>query len=162
MKIVMKRFFFVFDMDKVIDSITAACCQCSALKKVPHFATEQTTFDPPETNDSPFAADVIKQEKQFIFIMRECFSSYTIALIILDHKAEILRLAIIQSCIELRPLGGPFAVLRTDLSPGFHALLMIPFFSPTRSQLSSDASRMPKKTSRKTCCPRSPGTYTEN
>lgn len=70
MKIVMKRFFFVFDIDKAIDSITAACCQCSALKKVQHFATQQTTFDPPETYGSTFAADVIKQEKKFIFIMR--------------------------------------------------------------------------------------------
>lgn len=48
-RIVMKQFLFAFDMDKTIDSITAACLQCSALKKVLHFATQQTTSKPPET-----------------------------------------------------------------------------------------------------------------
>lgn len=88
MKIVMKRFFFALDMDKAIDSITAACSQCLALKKVSHFATEQTTSDPPETIGSTFATDVMKREKQLIFIMRECFFFYTTALIIQDEKAE--------------------------------------------------------------------------
>lgn len=78
--------------------------------------------------------------------MRECFSSYTIVLIIDDEKAETLRLAIIQSCIELRPLDGPFAVFRNDLAPGFKALLMIKILSLTGSQLSSDTLRMPAKT----------------
>lgn len=64
----------------------------------------------------------MKRETQLIFIMRECCSSYTTALIIEDEKAETLRLAIIQFCIELRPRDGPFAVVRTDPSPGFQAL----------------------------------------
>lgn len=62
-KIVMKRFFFALDMDKAIASITAACSQSSTLKNVPHFATEQTTSDPPETIGSTFAAEVMKREK---------------------------------------------------------------------------------------------------
>lgn len=103
-------------------SITAACSQWSALKEVPHIATEQTTSDLHETISSTFAAVVIKQEKQLIFIMRECFSSHTTALIIDGQKAETLRLAIIQSCIELIPLDSPFAVVRTDPAPGFQAL----------------------------------------
>lgn len=78
--------------------------------------------------------------------MRECLSSYTIVLIIDDEKAETPRLAIIQSCLKLRPLDGPFAVLRTDLAPGFNALVMIKILSPTGSQLSSDTLRMPTKT----------------
>lgn len=44
MRIVMKGFVFALDMDKAIDSITAACSQCSALKKVLHFATQQIKF----------------------------------------------------------------------------------------------------------------------
>lgn len=50
MNIVMNQFFFALDIDKAIDSITAACSQSSALKNVQHFATEQTTSDPPETS----------------------------------------------------------------------------------------------------------------
>lgn len=47
--------------------------------------------------------------------MRESLSSYTTVLIIDEEKAETPRLAIIHSCLELRPLDGPFAVHRTDL-----------------------------------------------
>lgn len=78
--------------------------------------------------------------------MRESLSSYTTVLIIDEEKAETPRLAIIHSCLELRPLDGPFAVHRTDLAPGFKALLMIKILSPTGSQLSSDTLRMPTKT----------------
>lgn len=77
MKIVMKRFFFALDMDKAIDSITEACSQCSALKQVPYFATEQTTSSPHETIGSTFAADVIKREKQLILLCGNAFS-YTL------------------------------------------------------------------------------------
>ena len=119
----MKRFFYATDMDKAIDSITSACSQCSALQKIPQFVIEQSTSDPPETVGSTFAADVMKREKQLIFIMRECASSYTTAHIIEDERAETLRTAVIQSCIELRPLNGPFVVVRTDPAPGFQALV---------------------------------------
>ena len=49
MKTIMKRVFYALDMDKVIDSITSACSQCSALQKVPQFVIEKSTSDPPET-----------------------------------------------------------------------------------------------------------------
>lgn len=62
-----------------------------------------------------------KGEKQLIFVMRECVSSYTSAHIVEDEKTSTLMNVIIQSCIELRPLGGPFAV-RTDPASGFEAL----------------------------------------
>ena len=65
----------------------------------------------------------MKREKQLIFIMRECASSFTTALIIEDERAETLRTAFIQSCIELRPLDGPLTIVRTDLAPGFQALV---------------------------------------
>jgi hypothetical protein len=123
MKSIMKRFFFRLDMDKAIGHVSSTCAQCSALRKVPNFILEQTTTDPPETIGSLFAADVMKREKQLVFIMRECISSYTTARIIEDEKAETLRTAIIQSCIELRPMDGPFAVIRTDPAPGFQALV---------------------------------------
>lgn len=62
----------------------------------------------------------MKREKQLIFIMQECFSSFTSVLIIEDEKQR--RLAIIQSCVELRSMDGPFAVVRPDPVPGFQAL----------------------------------------
>lgn len=82
-------------MDKTIDSITAACYQWLTLKKLTHFANQQTPSDPPETIGNTFAADVMKQEKQLIFILRECLFSYTTALLIEDEKAKTPCLAVI-------------------------------------------------------------------
>lgn len=82
-------------MDKTIDSITAACSQWLTLKKLTHFANQQTTSDPPETIGNTCAADVMKREKQLIFILRECLFSYTTALLIEDEKAKTPCLAVI-------------------------------------------------------------------
>ncbi|ESO95967.1 hypothetical protein LOTGIDRAFT_174988 [Lottia gigantea] len=40
-----------------------------------------------------------------------------------DEKAETLRDALLWMCIELRPVDGPYAVVRTDPVPGFKALV---------------------------------------
>lgn len=69
----MKRFFFALDIKKCIDSITAACSQYSALKKVTHFATGQTTTDPLETIGSLFAADVMKRESSLYLLFGNAF-----------------------------------------------------------------------------------------
>jgi hypothetical protein len=40
-----------------------------------------------------------------------------------DERHETLREALLRLCIELLPLDGPFAVIRTDPAPGFAALV---------------------------------------
>lgn len=74
----------------------------------------------------PLAAHLLLKlwsEKSSVHLfVRECFSSNTTAQIIDDEKAKTLRLAITQSCVELRPMDGPFAVVRTDPAPGFQEL----------------------------------------
>lgn len=52
---------------------------------------------------------------------------YSPNLIIENEKAETLRLEIVQSCIELRPMNGSFAVVRSDPALDFKHLLMIQF-----------------------------------
>lgn len=55
--------------------------------------------------------------------MRECFFLYTTGLTIEEEIAGTLRLAIIQTCIGLRPMDGPFVVVRTDPAPWFQAFV---------------------------------------
>lgn len=86
--------------------------------------------------------------------MRECCSSYTTALIIEDEKAETLRLAIIQFCIELRPRDGPFAVVRTDPSPGFQALANDLILKFHRISIELGRLKNGKKPCHRTCSPR--------
>lgn len=61
--------------------------------------------------------------KTAYIIMQVCLFLYTTGLIIEDEIAEALRLAIIQTCIGLRPMVGPFVVVRTDPAPWFQAFV---------------------------------------
>ena len=70
----------------------------------------------------PFAADVIKRNRQLILVLRECVTSFTSSTLIDDERHQTLRDALIRLCIELRPLDGPPAVIRSDPAPGFNAL----------------------------------------
>ena len=56
-------------------------------------------------------------------MIRECVSSYTVAKIIDNERRETLRDALVSLCLELLPLDGPFAVVRTDSAPGFVSLV---------------------------------------
>jgi hypothetical protein len=117
------RYFYALDIDKNIESITKSCYQCASLQNVPKARIEQSSTDPPEGIGISFAADVLRRERQLILIVRECVSSFTVAQIIETEKKDSLRDALVRMCLELRPLDGPFAVIRTDAAPGFVALV---------------------------------------
>jgi hypothetical protein len=55
--------------------------------------------------------------------LRETTTSYTSSCLVESERHESLRDAIIRLCIELRPLDGPPAVIRTDPAPGFVHLI---------------------------------------
>ncbi|KAJ8400992.1 hypothetical protein AAFF_G00389490 [Aldrovandia affinis] len=71
---------------------------------------------------STFAADVFRRDRQFILVVRECVTSFTLSSLIEDERRETLRDALLRLCLGLCPLDGPFAVIRTDPAPGFAAL----------------------------------------
>ena len=71
---------------------------------------------------SLFAADVMRRRKQYILIIWECVTSYTVGCIIEDEKATSLRDVLLHLRSDLRPLDGSLAVIRTDPAPGFLAL----------------------------------------
>ena len=117
-----KRYLYALDIDKAIDRVTQGCHQCAALRQTPKACEEQTTSLPPEAVGVSFAADVIKRSKQLILVLRECVTSFTATTLLEDERHHTLRDAIIRLCIQMRPLDGPPAVVRTDPAPGFKAL----------------------------------------
>ena len=122
LKVTFTRFFYCLDMDQSITRTTDSCHQCVALKPSPQFLQPQTTSDPPEAMGVVFAADIIRRERQFVLVVRECITSYTRAIIIDNEKHDTLREALITLCTDLHPSGGPLSVIRTDAGPGFVAL----------------------------------------
>ena len=71
----------------------------------------------------PPCADIIKRERQLIFVLCETVTSFTVACLIENERHETLRSALIRLCIELRPRDGPIAVIRTDPAPEFVSLV---------------------------------------
>lgn len=83
---------------------------------------KQSTNPPPQSVGISFAADVMKQAKQFILVLRECVTSYTVSSLLPNECHDTLRDALISLCISVRPFDGPLAVIRTDPAPCFIAL----------------------------------------
>ncbi|KAJ8414133.1 hypothetical protein AAFF_G00067310 [Aldrovandia affinis] len=122
LKAVVQRYFYALDMDAAVQRVTNGCHRCASLKKAPVFMSDQSTCDPPEVVGSTFAADVFRRDRQFILVVRECVTSFTLSSLIEDERRETLRDALLRLCLGLCPLDGPFAVIRTDPAPGFAAL----------------------------------------
>ena len=122
LKLVTARQYFALDIDRAITDVTEACHTCASLKSVPAAVTTHSTSDPPPVAGIQFAADVMKRNRQLIFILRECVTSYTATCIIDNERKESLAEALILLTAELHPLDGPCAVVRVDPAPGFMSL----------------------------------------
>ena len=83
---------------------------------------KQSTNPPPETVGISFAADPIKQAKQFILVLHECVTFYTVSTLLPNERHDMLHNALFSLCINTQPLDGPLAVIRTDPTPCFMAL----------------------------------------
>ena len=120
---VTKRYLFALDMDKAIERVVRSCTSCAALSQTPQARIEQSSCEPPDAVVISFAADVLKRSRQLIVVLRESVTSYTSTMVIEDERHHTLRDALVRLCIQLRPLDGPPAVIRTDPAPGFKSLV---------------------------------------
>ena len=100
LKMVTQRYLFALDMDKAVDHVTTSCHHCASLSTVPTTVVKQSTNPPPETVGISFAADVIKRAKEFILVLRECVTSYTVSTLLPNERHETLRDTLISLCIN--------------------------------------------------------------
>jgi hypothetical protein len=122
LKQIVTRYFFALNLEDAISKTTEGCHTCATISKSPKFVEQQTTSDPPESIGISFAADVIKQNRQLILLLRECVTSYTTSCLIPSEDHIALRDGILKLSIELCPLDGPPAIIRVDPAPGFNKL----------------------------------------
>ena len=135
LKCVMQRQYFALNMDEAIEMVTDNCHQCASLLSVPEGLVTQSTSDPPPAPGLKFAADVMRRNKQFVLILRESVTSYTASCIVDNERHQTLAEALVHLCSDLRPLDGPFAVVRVDPAPGFVALRDSPLLADHRISL---------------------------
>nr|XP_039271301.1 uncharacterized protein LOC120345813 [Styela clava] len=119
---VFNRYFFALDSDAMIKHVSNACHQCASLKKFVSRPIPQTTSDNLPSVGSMFAADVIKQRKQLILVIRECVTSFTRACLIENEREETLRNGLVCLTLDMTPLDGPPALIRTDSAPAFASM----------------------------------------
>ena len=123
LKMVTKRYLFALDMHKAIERVVRSCTSCAALSQTPQARIEQSSCEPPDAVGISFAADVLKRSRQLILVLRESVTSYTSTMVIEDERHHTLHDALVRLCIQLRPLDGPPAVIRTDPAPGFKSIV---------------------------------------
>ena len=120
LKLIVRRNFYALDLDSAIERVTDTCHTCMSLLKLPQTLIDQSTSHLPDAIGVTFAADVIKRNRQLIFVIRETVSS---TCVVESERHDALRDCIVHLCVEFRPLDGPPAVIRVDPAPGFIALV---------------------------------------
>ena len=123
MKLVVTRQFFALDLDHAIESICSSCHQCTSLARIPKHFIEQSTSSPPVAIGVAFATDVLCRARQFILLLRENITSYTVAVVIDNERHDALRVGLLQLLLSIHPIDGPPVTIRADPAPGFQALV---------------------------------------
>ncbi|KAL2103187.1 hypothetical protein ACEWY4_000055 [Coilia grayii] len=139
------RYFFALDLDKAVLRVTEGCHACTALRHTPQVVIEQSSTAPPAVVGVTFAADIMKRARQLVLVLRECVTSYTVSMLVDDESRQTLRDGLVRLCVELRPLDGPFAVIRTDPAPAFKALATDSLLAQHRISLELGRAKNPNK-----------------
>ena len=145
LKMVVKRYLYALDLDKAVSRVSDGCHSCAAIRSSPTTRIDQCTSPPPDAIGRSFAADVIKRSRQLIFVLRETETSYTSSVSLEDECHQTLRDAIVKLCLDLLPMDGPPAVIRTDPAPGFKALVNDPLVKKPRITIELGQAKNPNK-----------------
>ena len=99
------RYWFSIGGANLIEDVKQNCQLCKSIAPVPREFFEQHTSRSGKLG-SNWSADVIRGDLQFIFIIREKLSCYTVTTIIPNERHDTLREAIIITTSELIPDDG--------------------------------------------------------
>lgn len=123
MRQLFSRNFYALDIDKGLNTVCSSCHHCASLKSIPHALHPQTSTPPPDVVGVSFAADVMRRYRQYILVIRETVSSFTLTKLLPSEKHADLQIAILLLCAEVRSLGHSGITIRVDPAPGLVALV---------------------------------------
>lgn len=116
------RNFYGLKLHDTILSIITACSTCQSLKSLPAELHTQSGTKPPAHPLTTFAVDVLRRHKQFILILRDTFSSFTVTQFIESEQHSDIREGIIMLISNLRPSIQSPVSIRVDTAPGLQSL----------------------------------------
>ena len=119
---VFNRQFFALKSQTYAKTVVDNCHVCRSLKAMPKELHSQSSVDCPYTPCKSFAADVIRRFHQKIYVLRETFSSFTVATLQNNEDHSTLRSALISSVSHIRSSPHTSVLIRVDNAPGFVAL----------------------------------------
>ena len=122
LKKVFKRRFYALKSDQYAKTVVSHCELCQSLVKLPKEYHSQSSVDLPVTPCKTFSADVIRRFRQKIFVLRETFSSFTVASLIAGEDHTVLRTILIRTISFMRPNPQTMVLVRVDNSSIFVAL----------------------------------------
>ena len=114
------RYFFALNSDSLIDACTNSCTLCNSLKTLPRELFYHSTSNIPSAIGKAFSADIIRRERQKIFILMDIFSSFVVAQLIPNEQHATLQQALIQLSANYKHTDG--CIIRVDNAPGFVSL----------------------------------------
>ena len=126
LKLLVSRYFYALDVDNALKVVSTSCHHCLSLKALSPHLLAQSTGPPPDKIGLSFACDIMRRYKQFIMILRESSSSFTMTSLIDSEKHDHVRDSLLIMCAELRPLGDDQVTIRVDAAPCFVALVKDP------------------------------------
>ena len=98
----LRRHFFAFELDKVVQKYVSSCLACAAKRDQSHVVQPMSSVPAPTHFGEHFASDVIKREKQKILLLRETATSYTWACLVKNEKAPTLESGLRKLFAEVR------------------------------------------------------------
>ena len=125
-KRIFNRYFFALNVDSSVDAVCSSCHHCQSLKVIPSHLHPQSSATPPDRIGASFACDVMRRDRQFIFLLRETVTSYTLTTVIENERHDQIRDALLLLCAEVKSLGDGGVVVRVDPGPGLVALVHDP------------------------------------
>ncbi len=116
---VFNRCYFSISVNDNVTKVTKSCSQCQSLETMPKELFPQSSSTPPTIPLGEYAADCLRRCRQIIFVIRDTFSSFTIARFISDEKHGTLRSALIIAISSIRPNPQTLVSVRVDNDTGF-------------------------------------------
>ena len=119
LKCMFDKYFFGLGINATLDRLYEECSLCNSMKKLPkqELFTTTTNASQPGTH---FVADVMRRARQKVLVIRDQFSSYTLANFIENETTENLESALIKLLTPIRTKD--LVIVRTDKATGFQKL----------------------------------------